>query len=76
MDLPNHSLICKFLVLHAPVLEVDEMCFVWKGNDLISFFLSLRYDGELCLEEVDANCVLWEQQGRAGFDYSATMKEV
>ena len=39
-------------------------------------FLSLRYDGELFLEEVDANYVLWEQQGRAGFEYSATMKEV
>ena len=38
--------------------------------------LSLRYDGELFLEEVDANYVLWEQQGRAGFEYSATMKEV
>ncbi|XP_067031529.1 cation channel sperm-associated auxiliary subunit epsilon-like isoform X3 [Acropora muricata] len=34
------------------------------------------YDGELFLEEVDANYVLWEQQGRAGFEYSATMKEV
>jgi len=33
------------------------------------------YDGELFLEEVDANYVLWEQQGRAGFEYSATMKE-
>ena len=70
-DLRNQSLICKFLVLHAPILEVDEMCFAWKGNDLISFFLSLRYDGEL-----DANYVMWEQQGRAGFEYSATMKEV
>ena len=39
-------------------------------------FLSLRYDGELFLEEVDTNYVLWEQQGRAGFEYSATMKEV
>ena len=75
-DLRNQSLICKFLVLHAPILEVDEMCFAWKGNDLISFFLSLRYDGELFLEEVDANYVMWEQQGRAGFEYSATMKEV
>ena len=52
------------------------MCFAWKGNNLTSFFLSLRYDGELFLEEVDANYVLWEQQGRAGFKYSATMKEV
>ncbi|XP_067029253.1 cation channel sperm-associated auxiliary subunit epsilon-like isoform X4 [Acropora muricata] len=33
------------------------------------------YDGELFLDEVDANYVLWEQQGRAGFEYSATMKE-
>ncbi|XP_067031339.1 cation channel sperm-associated auxiliary subunit epsilon-like [Acropora muricata] len=33
------------------------------------------YDGELFLEEVDTNYVLWEQQGRAGFEYSATMKE-
>ncbi|XP_067029259.1 cation channel sperm-associated auxiliary subunit epsilon-like isoform X1 [Acropora muricata] len=33
------------------------------------------YDGELFLEEVDANYVLWEQQGRTGFEYSATMKE-
>ena len=75
-NLSNQSLICKFLVLHAPVLEVDKMCFAWKGNNLTSFFLSLRYDGELFLEEVDANYVLWEQQGRAGFEYSATMKEV
>ena len=52
------------------------MCFAWKGNDIISLFLSFRYDGELFLEEVDANYVLWEQQGRAGFEYSATMKEV
>ena len=43
---------------------------------LIPLFLSFRYDGELFLEEVDANYVLWEQQGRAGFEYSATMKEV
>ena len=47
------------------------------GKEMIFlFFLSLRYDGELFLEEVDANYVLWEQQGRAGFEYSATMKEV
>ncbi|XP_015759432.1 PREDICTED: uncharacterized protein C1orf101-like isoform X2 [Acropora digitifera] len=37
--------------------------------------LQTRYDGELFLEAVDAVYVLWEQQGRAGFEYSATMKE-
>ena len=30
----------------------------------------------MILEEVDANYVFWEQQGRAGFEYSATMNEV
>ena len=60
---------------HVPSLEVDDvLCMETKWSSL--FFLSLRYDGELFLEEVDANYVLWEQQGRAGFEYSATMKEV
>ena len=30
------------------------MLFAWKGNDLISFFL-FEIDGELFLDEVDAN---------------------
>ncbi|XP_068684559.1 cation channel sperm-associated auxiliary subunit epsilon-like [Montipora foliosa] len=33
------------------------------------------YDGETFVEEVDANYILWEQQNRIGFEYSATMKE-
>lgn len=41
---------------------------------LVKFLL--RYDGEKFVKEVDANHVLWEQHGRAGFTYSATMEEV
>ena len=46
--------ICKFLVLHTHIFEVDEMLLAWKGNDFISFFL-FEIDGELFLDEVDAN---------------------
>ncbi|KAJ7365295.1 hypothetical protein OS493_005399 [Desmophyllum pertusum] len=33
------------------------------------------YDGETFVKEVDVNYVLWEQHGRTGYKYSATMKE-
>lgn len=39
----------------------------------MSFF---RYDGEIFVKEVDVNYIMWEQHGRAGYKYSATMKEV
>ena len=49
------------------------------GNTRIPFttpFLVARHDGETFVKEVDANYVLWEQQSRGGFEYSATMKQV
>ncbi|KAL9954935.1 hypothetical protein ACROYT_G042525 [Oculina patagonica] len=33
------------------------------------------YDGETFVKEVDVNYVMWEQHGRKGYKYSATMKE-
>ncbi|XP_020603545.1 cation channel sperm-associated protein subunit delta-like [Orbicella faveolata] len=38
-------------------------------------YLVQRYDGETFVKEVDVNYIMWEQHGRAGYKYSATMKE-
>ena len=38
--------------------------------------MSFRYDGDLLLEEVDANFVVWEIHGRHDYKYTATAKKV
>ncbi len=48
--------------------------FKYKIGYIQDFFL--RYDGETFVKEVDVNYVIWEQHGRKGYKYSATMKEV
>lgn len=40
------------------------------------YFFFLRYDGETFIKEVRVNYMLWEQHGRTGYTYSATMKQV
>ncbi|XP_020603543.1 uncharacterized protein C1orf101-like [Orbicella faveolata] len=41
----------------------------------VSKYKLTRYDGETFVKEVDVNYIMWEQHGRAGYKYSATMKE-
>ena len=42
----------------------------------IYIMMSFRYDGDLLLEEVDANFVVWEIHGRHNYKYTATAKKV
>ena len=42
----------------------------------IDTFVLQRYDGDVYLEEVDADFVVWEIHGRHDYSYTATAKKV
>lgn len=61
------------LKLHC-ISYIPTSCLEYILLDTSRIFF--RYDGETFVKEVDVNYIMWEQHGRAGYKYSATMKEV